>query len=253
MTSIFSLAGRRAIAKKITPKTLFAFDFDGTLAPYFKDPEAVYTPEPIAALMRQLCNQCTVAVITGRSIESIRPKLHFKPHYMVGNHGITGLTYSKAMLPVARKISQVWSRQLTQFDEEVGFSQGVWLEDKIFSLTFHYRNSPNRALARRRIERAIEAMDPQPRLVRGKFVYNLVPAKLPHKGDAALKIMQLSRGKNVFFMGDDVTDEDVFRNSRPGWLTVRVGNSARSAADFCTPGFRDVERLLRLLVEASGS
>jgi hypothetical protein len=56
--------------------------------------------------------------ITGWFIESIRPKLHFKPHYMVGNHGITGLTYSKQMLPVARKISRVWSRQLGQFDEQ---------------------------------------------------------------------------------------------------------------------------------------
>jgi trehalose-6-phosphatase len=54
-------------------------------------------------------------------------------------------------------------------------------------------------------------------------------------------------------MGDDITDEDAFRDSRPDWLTVRVGNSARSAADFYTPGFADVERLLKLLVEASAS
>lgn len=225
-------------------KTLLAFDYDGTLTPYFTDPERVYTPPGIAKVMKHLAALTPVAVVSGRAVRSLRRRLGFPAAYLVGNHGIDGLASSRRKLPAARKTTVSWERELKALQKAGFFPQGVRLEDKKYSLTLHYRQSRNPRAARIAIQKAISRLRPKPRVVRGKYVFNCVPAGLPHKGDALREIQRLSRTKNVFFIGDDVTDEDVFRNAPKHWVTVRVGHHSQSAARFSVPGFRDVERLL---------
>jgi trehalose 6-phosphate phosphatase len=249
MISLFSPAGKKALTRLFHSQTLCAFDYDGTLSPYFNDPDDVYTPDDIKARLVALRRLVPVAVVSGRSVKSLKPRLGFKPDYLVGNHGVDGLAASRKWLPKARQISVDWAKHLDQCRREKLLPPGVWLENKAFSLTFHYRGARNLVLARRRIEAAIKGLKPVPRVVRGKYVYNLVPPGLPHKGTATREIQRVARAKNSFFMGDDITDEDAFRGAPANWITVRVGKSSRSAARYYIPSFDDVPRLLEMLLD----
>jgi trehalose 6-phosphate phosphatase len=66
---------------------LLAFDFDGTLAPIVDRPQDARVPEPVAQCLQELGSRCAVAIITGRSVEDVKPRLGFAPQFIVGNHG----------------------------------------------------------------------------------------------------------------------------------------------------------------------
>ena len=57
----------------------------------------------------------------------------------------------------------------------------------------------------------------------------------------------------AFYLGDDVTDEDVFEIDQPGrLLSVRIGESIGSAAKFFLRRQSEVDRLLSKLVMLRG-
>ena len=63
---------------------------------------------------------------------------------------------------------------------EIGPLPGVWVEDKGISLAVHYRQSPRKAEARKRILETVRNLE-QVRVFGGKQVVNLVMAGSPDK------------------------------------------------------------------------
>lgn len=87
------------------------------------------------------------------------------------------------------------------------------------------------------------------RVVPGKFVLNVVLASAPNKGDALLDLRAREGADIAMYVGDDVTDEDVFRLDQPGrLLTVRVERSRTSAAAYFLRDQREVDQLLKRLI-----
>jgi len=87
--------------------------------------------------------------------------------------------------------------------------------------------------------------------VPGKCVLNLVPAQAPHKGEALIDACRRLRCASAIFVGDDVTDEDVFQMKVPRGLRVlgvRVGKSASSRAKFYVRGQAEMDELLKVLL-----
>jgi trehalose 6-phosphate phosphatase len=125
---------------------------------------------------------------------------------------------------------------------------GAFLERKRYSLTIHYRLSPRAALTRRQALTIANALQPAPRIIAGKCVLNLLPPGRANKGEALRRMLENGRWENALFVGDDETDEDVFRLRDPRIFSVRVGRGKRSAADWYVPTQREVARLLRLLL-----
>ncbi len=88
------------------------------------------------------------------------------------------------------------------------------------------------------------------RVVPGKQVVNLVPLDAPNKGDALLALRDSTGADMAIYVGDDVTDEDVFRLDQPGRLfTVRIGTSKRSAARYFLKQQEEIDALLEALVQ----
>ena len=91
------------------------------------------------------------------------------------------------------------------------------------------------------------------RIIPGKMVINLVPAGLPHKGDALRRLMRLSHRRIALYVGDDHTDEDVFRLAADaGVVGVRVGRTRHSAASWFLRDQQEVDELLSRLLRDLG-
>jgi trehalose 6-phosphate phosphatase len=224
---------------------LLAFDFDGTLAPIVADRHAAGLAPRTRRLLERLCRLLPCAVISGRSLADLSSRVAGIPvAHLVGSHG----TSLSAPTRAARYVATT-ARQLRR---ALAGTQGVDIEEAGLALALHYRNAPERRLARSRINRAVRALPAGMRVVPGKMVVNLVPVGLPHKGDALRALLRHTGLTRALYVGDDRTDEDAFALA-PGVdvISVRVGRAARSAAEWYVPSQGHVDALLERLLQVS--
>ena len=240
------------LAELALGRPLLAFDFDGTLAPIVTRRDRAKMRPRTARLLARLCTLFPCAVITGRSRADVSERLgHVKVAYVVGNHGLEAGRRLPALERDVARAGAILGAALAGVP-------GLDLEDKRCSLAVHYRRARSKRAARDAIRRAASTLPVRLRVVPGKLVVNLVPAGAPNKGDALARVVRAARATNALYVGDDVTDEDVFEAAARGarsagrrtrWVTVRVGRSSRSAAQYCLRDQHEIDTLLARLVE----
>lgn len=250
MTGPVSLAspeGLRALASLRSARTLYAFDYDGTLAPFASDPSKAFMNAETAEALRALIAALPVAVISGRSLATLSALLPVSPAFLVGNHGVEGVGWEAEALAKCEAIVRAWIPLLT---EALAHRQDIRLEDKGYSMTAHFRNSPDWEGARTAVRTAMKTLTPLPRDVGGVDVVNLVPTEAPHKGAALAKLLRDHRFDRALYVGDDLTDEDVFQNAGPEVMTIRVAcRPAPTAARYFTT-LPEMAGVLRRLTSA---
>lgn len=243
---LFGKKGFSALKNFIEPGMLFAFDLDGTLAPIVSDPAAIGISAPVQNAFTRLAEQAAAAVITGRSRADAFKYLGRTPRYLLGNHGVEGLPEWQARENEFARTVKGWLNQLNDLCP-VAPENGIFIENKGFSLSIHYRQTQNRQAAQNMILSAIQKLSPQPRRIGGKCVENLLPADAPDKGAAFLIMMHQGKYEKGFFVGDDETDESVFRLDQQNIFTVRVEKAAPSSAKFYLRKQSEIARLLNTL------
>lgn len=253
MKYLFSGTGMKVIESLAFTKTLYAFDFDGTLAPIVDDPGMARAAEGTLELLEELSRRVPVAVISGRSVSDLRRRVRIRGNLLIGNHGVEGLGAKKSSVEKARLTCRRWLSALRSDPDAITQDPGTVIEDKRFSLALHYRNSRNRRLARGRLFTMIEKLQPTPRVIPGKCVLNLLPAGGPHKGVALLEAMMKLDLRCALYIGDDDTDEDVFTLPDDRIVTVRVGMRRGSQAQFFVRRQAEVNRLLRALLRTGSA
>ena len=248
MKYLFSETGMKVLESLTFTKTLYAFDFDGTLAPIVGTPGEAKTSKDMGKILHDLSSLVPVAVVSGRSIIDLRSRLGFEANHLIGNHGLEGLSSTKESSDRAHKICASWKLQLQNKWGKLKNDSGIFIEDKLFSLALHYRKSRNKKNARHELFLRIETLNPPPRIILGKSVMNLVPAGAPHKGVALLELMMQCELKTALYIGDDDTDEDVFSLPDAGIITIRVGHKKSSQAQFFVKRQTEVKRIVRELM-----
>jgi trehalose 6-phosphate phosphatase len=250
MPHLFSASGEHALATVMRARPLLAFDFDGTLAPIVSRPETARVPHPISRRLASLTPLLPVAVVTGRSVEDVRPRLDFEPHFIVGNHGAEDGHVEPDTL---RLELDAVRRRLAACSAELA-AAGITVEDKGLSIALHYRLSRDPALAREWIASVAPGPGSGLRTFPGKMVENIVHAKAPDKAHALHRLVAKCGVACAVFVGDDVNDEPVFASAPADWLTVRIGrdNPCSKAAYFLdsTPeAALLLEQVIRLVQE----
>jgi trehalose 6-phosphate phosphatase len=250
MKPLFSPSGLKALATHLATDSVVVFDFDGVLAPHRATRAGAKLRPATLQTIKRILRLAPVGVVTGRSVADVKGRLGFAPAYLVGNHGVEGLARFKGHFRRARQSNQAWSRATRKFLSQI---KGTSLDDKRVSLTLHYSQSSQSQRTKKQILAFASGLQPAPRVVLGKKVVNFVHPDSPHKGDAVVELMRLARTKHAFYIGDDRTDEDVFRLRRKEILTVRVGYKRDSAADFYIPSQVGIDRLLRKMERFLGA
>ncbi|MDP1827516.1 MAG: trehalose-phosphatase [Archangium sp.] len=244
MKHLLSRANAGVLAQLAWSNVLLGFDFDGTLSPIVARPERAHMRERTSKLLARVCRLYPCVIISGRSQPDVSARLRGAGvRHVMGNHGLEpgfGLPDFEHEVSRAKPILQ---RALARWP-------GVDLEDKRYSLAIHYRRSRQKQKVRAAIAAAVAALPVRMRVVPGKLVVNLVPARAPNKADALLHLRAKEKADTALYVGDDVTDEDVFKLDQPGrLLSVRVGKSSASAAAWFLKDQREIDRLLATLVK----
>ncbi len=265
MIDLFGTAGLEALVRLSRRPTLYAFDFDGTLAPIVDRPEDARAAPTTMQRLSRLGALVPTALVSGRSVDDLRRRIAFTPLHLIGNHGAEGIPDRLHDSPADavsahggadahRDVVLGWLSQWSAAREQEAADDGIVVEPKSHSLSIHYRKSSDHAAARHTIERVIERLSPRPRVIGGKCVFNLLPEGAPDKGTALRTLVHLEHCEAAFFIGDDLTDELAFVDAPASWVTVRVGRDEHSAARYCVDDQADIDRCLdRLIVNAEAA
>jgi trehalose 6-phosphate phosphatase len=247
MQQLFSEEGGKRLDGIDWQRLLCAFDFDGTLAAIVPQPGRACLAPSMRERLVAIRVHAPLAIITGRSVADIRQRLGFAPDFVVGNHGLEGVPGWEAQADRHRALSAGWMGQLAALLQAEQADPGIFLENKDYSMSVHYRMTRNPEQAEHLLQSLFMKLSPQPRVVSGKMVFNLLGEDACNKGSALVRLMQITGARNALYAGDDVTDEDVFRLRHSGILSIRVERHPDSAADFFLERQDHMARLLDAL------
>ena len=248
MIYLLSPEGREALKAVAGRSMLYAFDFDGTLAKISPDRQAVRLTRSIHEWLAELAKRAPCAVISGRALGDLAPRVNQAIPYLIGNHGLESPLTPPVTLLWADGICAGWRAAIKGELAPQLADLGIDVEDKRYSLTLHYREREDQDRIRPALLVLLTRLSPAPRLVIGKQSVNLLPPGKGDKGAAALALMRHLRQSALFFIGDDETDEDVFGLADGLAMGVRVGLHAGSRAKYYIKHQGEVEDVLRFLI-----
>lgn len=232
-----------------SPVVLVACDYDGTLADHVDDPDRAFPVRESIIALRSLAAlpDTHVAVISGRAVRDLASLSRLPDEiHLVGSHGsefeagyVTGLD------DPARALLDGLTSDLRAV---AAGTPGALVERKPASLAFHYR-SVDPDVVPALVDGILNgpAKRPGVRVKHGKNVIELAVVDTD-KGTAITRLRQLVGADVVFFLGDDITDEDGFAVLAGPDVGVKVGPGDTKAAHRVDDP-RDVARLLAVTFE----
>jgi trehalose 6-phosphate phosphatase len=202
----------------------------------------------VSEWLKELAKRAPCAVVSGRALADLAPRVDGAVPYLIGNHGIESSLASIDSLHTAEEICAAWKRDIATCLGEILKSLGGEVEDKRYSLTVHYRAQAQEAEARLAILTLLQQLTPAPHLIAGKLSVNALPPGQGGKGPAVLALMRHLRQTGLFFIGDDKTDETVFELTEGLAMSACIGRQAESRARFYLNDQVEIEKVIRLLV-----
>ncbi len=211
-------------------RVLVFLDYDGTLSPIVDKPElAVLSPEMRVSL-EGLAAKCTVAIISGRDRPDVEKLVQMPNMIFAGSHGfdIKGPGIEKQQGEGEKFLPDLDEAE-KELHEATDGIEGALVERKKYAIAMHYRLVADGQLAE--IESAVKASHekhPSLRIKGGKKIFELQPDVDWDKGKAIHYLMNLlypgADDLILFFLGDDLTDEDAFRalNENKTGIGIRV-------------------------------
>lgn len=231
---------------------LIILDYDGTLSPFVKKPEDAIPTKRTLALIKNLTSdpKNKVVINSGR------------------NHNILDKWFEGIDLDLAAehgafyKSDGVWKQNMTEkptWDKEIldiiqrtiDKTPRSELEMKETALVWHYRNSDIWLAEMREKQLVNELMGPVSRhnlqIMRGN---KIVEIKSPdyHKGSEVERLLSKQEYDFVLAIGDDTTDDDMFRALPTHGISIKVGDFS-DAAQYRLPWQDEVVPFLEGLIE----
>jgi trehalose 6-phosphate synthase/phosphatase len=229
-------------------------DYDGTLVPFASSPRLARPDPELLELLARLGGDESneVVIISGRSRRDLEEWFARLPVGLVAEHG-TWLRSNGGSWRLFKNITAEWKDRVRPILQlYVDRLPGALLEEKDFALAWHYRRAdPDQA--RVRAQELLDTLADYTRnidlqVLEGRKVIEVRPSGI-NKGTAALDWLKDREADFILGIGDDWTDEDLFRALPAEACSVRVG-VANTAARYYLSSHTDVRRWLSELSEA---
>lgn len=209
-------------------RRLFLLDYDGTLSPIVTDPSTSKPSVGIVDLLKKLSSDfnVNVAIISGR--DRIFLNYIFDPNTILSAEHGAFLRIPGQDWELQYEYDDQWKHTvLPIFHKYTNRCAGSFIENKSTSLAWHYRNTETE-YAHIRSREFIEELENKIgakanlTIIDGDKVIEMKPSDAD-KGIAARKICDLYQPDFILSIGDDRTDEDMFKALPDNALTIKVG------------------------------
>ncbi|SDM60968.1 trehalose 6-phosphate phosphatase [Catalinimonas alkaloidigena] len=231
-------------------------DYDGTLTPIVPDPEKALLSETMRRLLDRIASQRMLIIVSGRDRANVADKVDLPELIYVGSHGfdIKGPELEEQhhagidALPALDAAEQ-------ELRDALADVPGAQVERKKYAIAVHYRQvAPEQ---QERVKQEAEQAAQRHETLKpagGKGIVELKPNYDWHKGKSIrwlVDTLELSPEEMLpVYLGDDLTDEDAFREMRDWGITVLVGDHGHeTAAQYGLHDVDEVGRFLQLVLE----
>jgi trehalose 6-phosphate synthase/phosphatase len=231
-------------------RRLLILDYDGTLVPFAAYPEIAKPTQGLLRILHSLAadSRNELLLATGRNRAILDQWFNGVPTGLAAEHGAwikerNGDWKMQQSLPLGWK-----ARLLPILEMYADRVPGVFVEEKEFSLVWHYRNAmpePGSAAARELADYLLvftASIDLQ--VLRGNKAIEIRKAGV-NKGSAVQQWLAKNDFDFILAIGDDLTDEDMFAVLPPWAYSFRVG-ATRTHARF---RLRSPAEVLQFLAE----
>lgn len=231
---------------------LILLDYDGTLKSFVNSPKKslAYPTPRVRKVIKKLTSdkKNQIIVVSGRPKSSLNAFFEERGLGLVAEHGgwvlDAGSWVKRNLKP--KKWKKPIKEMLNQYSER---TPGAVVEEKDFSVVWHYRNvSPDLAYVRNEeikmnLRDLLNEYDVD--IFEGAKVLEVKPANM-HKGAIVSELLSQKKWDYILCIGDDYTDEDMFRALPDYAYTIHVGNQD-TRARYKIGGVKEVVSLLEQL------
>ena len=208
-------------------KRLILLDYDGTLMGYQSDPAAVKPDEDLLTIMQKIrkAPENKLVVISGRDRATLDNWLGHLEIDMAAEHGVWIKRRGEWKLSTGAKDD--WKKDIHPVLETlVERTPGSFIEEKDYSIAWHYRNI-DKGLGEKRVREFRDVLlyltaNLDLQVLEGNKVVEIKNAGI-NKGKAALYWKNKEKYDFIMAIGDDHTDEDTFKALPQDAYTIKVG------------------------------
>ena len=234
-------------------RALLLLDYDGTLVPFSPKPEEARPDTALMSLVEKLAAnpRSDVVLISGRDKDTLERWFGHLSAGLVAEHGVW-IKEKGGGWETIETLTSEWKEEVyPMLESSVDRTPGSFVEEKGFSLVWHYRKAdPRLGELRARelinnLSNTIAGLNLQ--ILEGSKAVEVKNADI-NKGRAALTLMSRAEWDFVLAMGDDATDEDTFKVLPSTAWSIKVGFGA-SAARF---SLSSPSEAISLLTELAG-
>lgn len=236
---------------KALNKIIF-LDYDGTLVPIASNPHLATPDNELKKILLALssCPNTEVVIISGRKKEDLLKWFDGIRLNFISEHGIFIKRYKKdweSLINISPEFKSPIKNILKIYVERLPQS---FIEEKELSIVFHYRNT-DPELVNLRIPELINELliltkDMELNLILGDKIIEVRPSGID-KGVAANIFLKDKNYDFILAIGDDTTDEDLFRALPENAITIKVG-IGKSFAKYCAKSYMEVRNLIEYLL-----
>ena len=231
---------------------LVLLDYDGTLVPFAGRPEeAKPTRELLHLLYKVACKEGVhLAIISGRDKDTLGMWLWKLNATLIAEHGVWIKKPGKHW-GMIRRLNKNWKASLLPLLQNFSdLLPGSLIEEKDYSLVWHYRKSdPDQAskIAREMLDELMDfTSNMEVQVLQGNKAIEIRNRGI-NKGTLANYLLTENHYKFILAIGDDVTDEDMFRVLPKSACSIKVGMKT-SYAKYNLQNHIEVRKLLEAIV-----
>lgn len=234
-------------------RRLLLLDYDGTLAPFADRPELALPKDKVYELLSRLSSVSSndVILISGRVKESMEEWFGHLPLRLMAEHG-SWLKEPREAWQEVISAGFEWKEMARPILQDcIRCTPGSFLEEKRYSLVWHYR-PVEPWLATQRLTDLRSELRPylsqwNAVLVDAACVLEIRSAGIG-KGHAVRRWLDEREYDFILAVGDDVPDEEMFRELPSSAYSVKVRREP-TCARYCVDSVDNVHLLLRSLSE----
>jgi trehalose 6-phosphate synthase/phosphatase len=236
-----------------TKKRMIFLDYDGTLVGFKTNIDDARPDEELLDIIERLSKDPhnTVVIISGRKHVTLEEWFGHLNIDIIAEHGAWQKRKSENWYALPLLNGQ-WKNEIKGIlDAYTDRTPGSFIEEKSFSLVWHYRKT-EKGLGDLRANEIVNSLrvmaaDKGLQIMPGNKVIEFRNVEV-NKGKAAMNWLYGTESDFILAMGDDHTDEDIFKAMPHNAITIKVGSEV-SEAKFYLNDYREVRELLKAILQ----